>query len=96
MKKSALFLIIFIFFSHYANAKDSLKMLIWDGYAPKHQIEIFKNYIEKKYNRPIELDISHPSAVIDFYNALRSDKFHIISPAHNLIKDERFSYIETI
>jgi len=94
MKKNALFLIFLIFFSHYANAQDTLKMLIWEGYAPKYQVNIFKNYIEKKYNRPIEIEINHPSAVIDFYNALRSEKFHIISPAHNLIKDERFSYIK--
>jgi len=94
MKKNALFLIFFIFFSQYANAQDTLKMLIWEGYAPKHQVQIFKDFIKKKYNRPIELEISHPSAVIDFYNALRSKKFHVISPAHNLIKDERFSYIK--
>lgn len=87
--------IYFVFLlSSPAYATNTLKMLIWEGYAPPEQVEKFQTYIKQKYGKAITLEISHKvSDVCDFFDALRERKFHIISPAHNVIKDERFGLI---
>lgn len=75
-------------------AEDTLKMLIWEGYAPPEQVKKFEAFIKKKYGKPVKLQISHKvSDVQDFYDAIRGRRTHIISPAHNIIKDMRFGYI---
>ncbi len=74
--------------------EDTLKMLIWEGYSPPEQVKKFQALIKKKYGRPIRLDISHEvSDVQEFFDGIRSKSYHIISPAHNIIKDSRFGYI---
>ena len=76
-----------------AEAEDVLNLLIWEGYAPRVQVEKFESYINRKYNQKVTLDIKYLSDPNDFYNAVRSKKADIISPTHNLLKDSKFDLI---
>ncbi|MCP4116082.1 MAG: extracellular solute-binding protein [Desulfobacteraceae bacterium] len=98
VKTILLFLFCLIMIPNASFGKDTLKLLIWEGYSPPEQIKIFKALIKKKYGKEIELEISHNiSGIQDFYDAIRTNSeeklYHIISPAHNFIKDSRFGCI---
>jgi len=92
---TAIFIILIIVTPSISLGKDILKMLIWEGYFPPKQVEKFEALIKKKYGKDIRLEISHNvSDIQDFYDGIRSKSYHIISPAHNIIKDFRFGYIK--
>lgn len=77
-------------------ADDALKMLVWDGYAPPEKVRQFEESMSKKYGKPVHLEVSTKvSDPQEFFDAIRTEEkgVHIISPSHNLIKDERFNYI---
>ncbi|MCP4754851.1 MAG: extracellular solute-binding protein [Proteobacteria bacterium] len=76
-----------------ANA-ETLRMIIWEGYFPeKHRVK-FKEVVKKKYGKELEFQISFISDAQEFFSALRTKKVDIISPTHNLLKDERFNFIK--
>jgi len=77
-----------------AYGTETLKMFLWEGHAQLNEIKVFKDFIKQKYGKTVEFEIKHVSAPEDFFAALRGQKVHIISPAHNLIKDRRFGYIK--
>lgn len=74
-----------------------LKLLVWEGYVPIGKVMQFEEAMSKKYGKSVHLEVSTKvSDPQEFFDAIRTEEkgFHIISPSHNLIKDERFNYIE--
>lgn len=87
------FVILLIFPLDRSEAKDVLNLLIWEGYAPADQVEKFERYIHRKYNRDVTLNIQYLSDPNHFYDGVRSKRIDIISPSHNLLKDNKFDFI---
>ncbi len=77
-----------------AQADQRLRLLVWEGFAPADQVRIFEDYIFNKYAQRVTLDISYLSDPSEFYDALRRHQADIVSPTHNLFKDQRFDYID--
>ena len=75
-------------------AEDVLRLLVWEGYAPPDYVQKFERQIEKDYDRRVELKVTYVSRLKDFYDGVRSKRADIISPPHNLLKDERFRFIK--
>ncbi|MCP4119597.1 MAG: extracellular solute-binding protein [Desulfobacteraceae bacterium] len=74
--------------------EDVLKLLIWEGHAPKLHVEKFQKHIAEKYGRSIQLKIVHPKGPDDFYDAVRSKNVDMVMMGHHLFWDERFNYIK--
>ena len=72
----------------------TLRLLVWEGYAPEAQRKAFQLYIQEKYNVELHLEVSYISGMADCYTALRLKKADILSPAHNRINDKRFRMID--
>ncbi|VFQ45078.1 ABC transporter substrate-binding protein [Desulfoluna butyratoxydans] len=69
----------------------TLRLLIWDGYAPKTVRDTFVRHVRETYGVDLAFSITYASNPDDFFDALRNDKVDLISPAHNLPKDFRYN-----
>ncbi len=74
--------------------EDVLRLLIWEGHAPKQHVLEFEKQIEKTYKRKVKLDIKYVVGSDDFYNSVRSRSVDIVMMTHHHFKDERFKYIK--
>jgi len=86
-------LLILMFPPSVFGEEDVLRVLIWEGYAPKRYVEDFEREIEVKYGRKVKMEISHAESPDDFYNAVRDKSVDLVTISHHTIKDERFHYI---
>lgn len=75
---------------------ETLRMMVWDCYAPdEKQVREFETLMEKKYGKKITIEVNkNVSSPDDFYDAVRGEKTDMFTPSHNLIKDNRFNYIQ--
>lgn len=80
--------------SVFAAKEDILRLLIWEGHAPKQHVEEFEKRIEAKYNRKVTLKIDYVTGSDDFYSAVRRKKVDMVMMTHHHFKDERFNYIK--
>lgn len=71
-----------------------LRLLVWEGYAPQPERELFQNYILEKYGMDLKLEVTYIARAEDCFTALRLKKADILSPAHNRINDKRFRMID--
>lgn len=71
-----------------------LKMLVWEGYAPKKNIEHFQEYIEKKYKKKINIEVSFVSNSDSFFDPVRSKSVDVISPTYHMFNDQRWALID--
>ena len=71
-----------------------LRLLIWDGHAPKEHIAKFEKQIEDKYGRKVKLQFDYVSGADDFYEPIRNRKTDIVMMTHHYFRDEQFSYIQ--
>lgn len=97
IEKMVLLLGLIVMIPCHSFAQDVLKMLVWDGYAPPEKVKQFEEAMSKKFGKTVHLEVSTKvSDPQEFFDAIRTEEkgVHIISPSHNLIKDERFNYIE--
>lgn len=69
----------------------SLRLLIWDGYAPLEVRDSFSRIILSKYGIDLKFKINYASNPDEFFDKLRMGDVDMISPAHNLPKDSRFN-----
>lgn len=76
-----------------ALAGETLNLLVWEGYAPADQVAKFENHIKDKYKTSVTLNVDFISDPNDFFTAVRGKSADIISPTHNLFKDNRFNFI---
>jgi spermidine/putrescine-binding protein len=72
----------------------TLRMLIWEGYAPTQQITKFEAYIAKKYHIKLTVVVSHVSNSDSFFDPIRSKDVDIISPTYHMFKDQRWGLLD--
>jgi len=72
---------------------DTLKLLVWEGYAPDNQIKEFEQEIFQKYGRVVVLDVTYVGSHSDLFNPTRNKEVDIITLSQHIFKDERFGYI---
>ena len=73
---------------------DVLRLLIWEGHAPKQHVEKFEKHIEDKYGRKVKLKILYVSGSDDFYDHIRNRSVDMVMMTHHHFKDERYNYIQ--
>ncbi len=95
---ASLSLVLFtLLFSTHVSASagtDVLRLLLWEGYAPKEYVAEFERKIETKYGRKIKLAVAYVESPDDFFDPVRDKSVDLITISHHTIKDERFHYIE--
>ncbi len=77
-----------------AMGEETLRLLVWEGYAPPEQVAQFEAFIKDKYKKTVKLKVDFISDPNDFFAAVRSKQADLISPTHNLFKDNRFNFIK--
>ncbi|WP_261842213.1 ABC transporter substrate-binding protein [Aliamphritea ceti] len=77
-------------------AKESLtlRMLTWQGYAPKSQVEQFKSDISQRYDVKLNFEISYVTSSDDYFDAIRANRVDIIAPSHNVLNDSRYKFLD--
>lgn len=71
-----------------------LRLLIWEGHAPKQHIEMFEKQMAAKYGKKVTLKIDYVVGSDDFFDAIRSKRVDMVMMSHHHFKDERFNYIQ--
>jgi len=74
--------------------EEILRLLVWEGHAPKQHVEEFQKQIEAKYGRKVKLKIAYVIGSDDFYDSVRNKSTDMIMMTHHHFKDERFNYIQ--
>lgn len=77
-----------------AAGEDILRLLIWEGHAPKHHVEKFEKQIEAKYGRRVKLKIEYSTDDDHFYKSVRTRSSDIVMMTHHFYNDERYNYIQ--
>ncbi len=72
----------------------TLRMLIWEGYAPLEARQAFQLMVKNEYGVNLKFEIYHASNPDEFFNKLRKEEVDLISPAHNVPKDYRYNLIQ--
>jgi len=72
----------------------SLKLLVWEGYAPEAHRGNFIQLVKEKYGVDLKMEVSYVNANDDFFPALRDGTADIITPSHPVPKDERWRLID--
>ncbi len=97
IRPALLFLLAIILFfcpaSAIADKPMTLRIHCWEGYA-KPYVSGFKEIISHKYGEDIDIKISNASDPSEFWELSRGMKVDIISPAHNIPKNRRWSFID--
>ena len=75
--------------------RQTLRLLVWEGYAPELQREQFKQFILAKYSISLILQVNYIRDAEDGFQALRLKQADVVSPAHNRINDKRFKMIDS-
>lgn len=92
---SLTFLSILVSWPAFSAEKVTLRLLVWEGYAPTEQRQEFIRYINAKYDVELSLSVKYIAEAEDGFEALRLKKADVISPAHNRINDKRFRMIDS-
>lgn len=69
----------------------TLRMLIWDGYAPAEAQRSFQQIVKDTFDVDLEFQIEYASNPDEFFNKLRKGSVDLITPAHNVPKDPRYN-----
>ncbi len=72
----------------------TLRLLIWEGYAPEELRTKFIALVKEQYDVDLNLEVSFVNANDDFFPALRDGKVDLISPSHPIPKDARWKLID--
>lgn len=72
----------------------NLRLLVWEGYAPKSYIAAFENNIYVKYGKKVTLTVKYTRGSDDFFPAIRNRSVDLITLSHHSIKDEKLNYIK--
>jgi spermidine/putrescine-binding protein len=73
---------------------DVLRLLIWEGHAPREHVASFERLFVGERGRPVRLDISYVRGSDDFYAAIRGKRVDVVMMTHHHFNDERFNYIK--
>lgn len=69
----------------------TLRMLVWDGYAPIDAQREFQQLIKETFDIDLVFQIESATNPDEYFNKIRAGKVDIISPAHNIPKDTRYN-----
>lgn len=72
----------------------TLRLMVWDGYAPVEAQRNFQRLIKEKYDVDLTFQIESASNPDEYFNKIRAGQVDIISPAHNIPKDSRYNLTE--
>jgi len=78
----------------FCSATETLRMLVWEGYAPQEHRDAFIKLVKEKHGVDLKLEVSHVNGNDDFFPALRDKKTDIFSPSHPVPKDKRWKLID--
>ena len=71
-----------------------LRVLIWEGHAPKNWKENLEKKISKKYNINFSVEEVYATAdPRDWFDHIRSHSVDIVMMTHNFYKDQRYDFI---
>ncbi|MBU3918067.1 extracellular solute-binding protein [bacterium] len=73
---------------------ETLRLMIWEGYFPAQYHSQFQDLVKKKYGVDLKFEISFITDPDQFYDLLRKKELDVITPTHNLLKDERYNFIK--
>ncbi len=73
---------------------ETLRILTWEAYTPDEFQQKFIELVKEKYDVDLELEIEYANGNSDFFPALRDNTADIITPSHNVPKDERYQLIK--
>lgn len=73
---------------------ETLRILEWGAYVPEKVQQQIIQIAKDKYGVDLELDIKHVNSNDDFFPALKNKTADIITPSHNVPKDERYRLIK--
>ncbi len=90
----SVFILVLVSGSVFAESA-TIRMLIWEGYAPDAQVQEFKDLVKQKYNVDLSFEISFVATNDDFFPALRNNSVDLIAPSHNVPKDARYNLINS-
>lgn len=93
LKLRPVFFLLFLLLSFKAAATETLTMDLWEPYAPDWAVNEFKAMIKKKYKRNVNIVVKYVYSPNEFFDRVRANQTDIISPSHNLIRDDRFDFI---
>lgn len=72
---------------------ETLRMLIWPSYDSKPHEDAFIRLVREKHGIDLKLEITHIAMNDDVFPALRDGKADIVSPSHQVPRDQRFQLI---
>ncbi len=73
---------------------ETLRMLVWPSYDSKLHEEAFIRLVREKHGIDLKLEVTHIAMNDDVFPALRDGKADIVSPSHQVPKDQRFQLIK--
>ncbi len=73
--------------------KMTLNILCWEGYT-KPYTEGFTKLMKEKYKLDVKFNINNISAPQEFWTAARLKQADLISPAHNILKSDKWKFIK--
>ncbi len=74
--------------------EQTLRMLVWEGYAPEVMTKQFASLVEEKYDVKLNIEVAFCETNDDFFPALRNGAADLISPSHPVLKDERWQLMK--
>lgn len=89
----SLLTVLLIWLPGFAEATEqlTLRMMVWDGYAPIEAQRNFQRLIKQKYDIDLLFQIESAFNPDEYFNTIRAGEVDIISPAHNIPKDSRYN-----
>ncbi|MCP4405259.1 MAG: extracellular solute-binding protein [bacterium] len=73
---------------------ETLRIWTWGGYVTDEHKQIFTDLVKEKYGVDLTLEVTLVGENEEFFPALRDNKADIITPSHNVPRDERYQLIE--
>lgn len=71
----------------------TLNILCWEGYTKQYTANFIK-LMKEKHKVDIKFNIKNISAPQEFWDAARPKKVDLISPAHNILKSDKWKFIK--
>jgi spermidine/putrescine transport system substrate-binding protein len=72
---------------------ETLRILAWEGYTPDVQLQVYKQEVKRKFDVDLEIDVHYARQFSEFFDGLRGDKFDLVAPIYDIIKDANYDLI---
>lgn len=78
-----------------AEEQKVLRLLVWEGHAPKEHVAAFETLIATKYGTKVKLQISYIDGSDEYYASIRRNSVDVVMLTHHQFKDERYNFIKS-